>query len=215
MAASSAVQSDLLDQIEELRGQVTIEEAEARKSLSEYQGHLAKRKETLERMAELAKKAADAEPNFDMNGAAPHAAAPAPKHRGGRPAKAAKGVAAKHKPTKGAKGRGGRMYGQGKSLPMVVWEILDRKPSALRKLLPDMPKDAVGLRIVEIRDVISMEGEWKSSSENIAPQIQQALKKFSEQGKVARDEDQKRWFIVEGAELDGPSLDEDGNPIEE
>lgn len=115
-----------------------------------------------------------------------------------------------------------RNYGQQFSLPEVLWSALDRDPSTYKTILnpvtrkhifTDYPDNAVGLKISEIREIIKAERKWRSSSNDITPQLQQALGKLRYEGKISRNQEDRRYFVVEGAELYGPPINEDGSPM--
>jgi hypothetical protein len=108
-----------------------------------------------------------------------------------------------------------RNYGSELSLRKAIWDVLDREPETYKQYLSEYPDDAVGLRVSEMKEIIEKEGKFRSSSKNISPMIQQQVGNFKKEGKIARGDD-RRYFIVDGAELDGPALstasaDEDDN----
>lgn len=143
---------------------------------------------------------------------------PQPKH-GPRPsspalAKKTSGTAAKPAPAKG--GGTTRNYDNDTSLPETIWEVLDREPQEYLTVIPEYPDaTAVGLKVSEIKDVIEAEKKWVSSSPNISPMIQSAVGDLRYEGKLARNEDDRRYYIIDGAELYGPPLNTDGSPMEE
>lgn len=171
--------------------------------------------------------AADAEAgDFSVGNSSPPVASapastgapPAKKHGGGAPKKktaskptAKRGAGSKKKAAKkkGKVAPADRNYDNELTLPQAIWDALDREawPS-----LPDVPSDAVGLRAGEIKMLLDQEGKWQSSSEDPGNQISGQLGKFKKAGKIALG-DNRRYYIVAGAELDGPNLDSAGNPI--
>lgn len=94
-----------------------------------------------------------------------------------------------------------RNYGQDTSLRKEIWAVLDREPSSYKQYLPDYPDGAVGLKISELKEIIEQEGKWTSKAENISPQIQGHLHDLKKDGKIHRNEEDRRYFIVEGATL--------------
>jgi hypothetical protein len=96
-----------------------------------------------------------------------------------------------------------RNYSNEMSLRAAVWDVMDRKPAEWRKILgDDLPADVTGLKVSDIKNIIEAEKKWTSSSENISPQVQQAVYTLKNDGKVSRGDD-KRYSIVKGAKLDG------------
>lgn len=118
------------------------------------------------------------------------------KRRGRRP-----GSGKKPGPKGGAKGNTTRNYGQEMTLKEAAWDVLSR-PKDWHKILPDLPEGVKGLKITEIKKIIEKEENWKSSSSNIAPQLQQHLTALRENDKVERDEESKRYNIKHGAKLE-------------
>lgn len=108
-----------------------------------------------------------------------------------------------------------RNYQNEIKLPAAVWDALDRDPTKYKGLVDGYPEGAVGLKVSEIKEVIEHEKKWVSSSDNPSPQIQQVVGNLRHEGKLARNDEDKRYFIVDGADLDGPPLNEDGSPMEE
>lgn len=94
-----------------------------------------------------------------------------------------------------------RNYDNKISLREAIWQVLDQGPDEWAKHIPDLPEDAEGLKVSEIREIIDMTKIWESSSDNISNQVQQHLFKLSKvEKKIARGKD-RRYYIVEGAEL--------------
>lgn len=105
-------------------------------------------------------------------------------------------VAAAKKATKSDK----RNYGNTVSLKQTVWNVLDRGPKDWAKVVEDLPKNADGLQISEIKEIIEKEGSWTSSSGDISTQLASHLYNLKKEGLIARTEE-GRYYIVEGAEL--------------
>ena len=102
-----------------------------------------------------------------------------------------------------------RNYDNELTLPKAIWDALDRESWPT---LSDIPADAGGLRAGELKTLLDQEGKWKSSSADPGNQISGQLGKFKKAGKIALG-DGRRYYIVAGAELEGPDLDESGAPI--
>lgn len=109
------------------------------------------------------------------------------------------------------------------SLLAAVWDVLDRDQDTYNSVVDATTKklviqekisDFIGLKVSEIKDIILAEKKWTSDSTSIAQQIQQAIYKLKYEGKISRG-DNRRYFIVDGAEFDGPPLNEDGSPMVE
>ncbi len=99
------------------------------------------------------------------------------------------------------------------SLTEAVWDVLERDVKSIQTVIKDYPKDAVGLKIPEIRDIIQQEKKWSSSSENISPQVTQQVAVLRHEGKLARDEENRRYYIIQNADLYGPPLGANGKPL--
>lgn len=116
-----------------------------------------------------------------------------PTGRRGRP-KGSKNKSSSVKPNE-------RNYDNKISLREAIWQVLDQGPEQWAKHLPDLPEDAEGLKVSEIREIIDLTKIWESSSDNISNQVQQHLYKLNKmEKKIARGKD-RRYYIVEGAEL--------------
>lgn len=94
-----------------------------------------------------------------------------------------------------------RNYSNEMSLKQAIWDVLDRNPDDWDKLISGLPKDAEGLGIAEIKEIIDTEKKWVSASANISPQLQSQLYQLKKDGKVARSGD-GRYFIIDGQTLD-------------
>ena len=111
------------------------------------------------------------------------------------------------------------------TMPEAVWDALDRAPATFRLIkhsqtgqlaLPDYPDKAEGLKVSEIKDVIEAEGKRASSSDNISPQIQQIIGDLRYEGKIGRNDEDRRYFIIgKKTTLYGPPLNADGSPMTE
>ena len=118
-----------------------------------------------------------------------------------------------------------RNYGQELTLPEAIWDALDRNPATYKSIIsPETRKPiitdeysdaSVGLKVSEIKEVIEAERKWVSSSNNISPQVQGVIGKLKHEGKLARNEADRRYFVVDGAELYGPPFNADGSPMTE
>ena len=134
------------------------------------------------------------------------------KKRPGRP----KGSGKKAERPKGVarKKRGSPRGENEKTLREVIWEIHSQGPKQWKKWIPEIPDDAKGLKAVECARIIDSSGVWKSPTGEVSNQISGHFMNFRKEGKM-RKGDNFRYEIVPGAELDGPKLNQDGNPIEE
>lgn len=139
--------------------------------------------------------------------AVPQPAAPAAKTATRGPGRPPGRTTKRAAPKRAANAAGGRKYGQGISLPEAVWDALDRPPTAFSQILGDYPTEAVGLKVVELKRVIENEKKWVSSSNNISPMLQQVVADLRMEGKISRNDADHRYFVVDGAELYGPPLD--------
>jgi hypothetical protein len=148
-----------------------------------------------------------------------------PPRRPGRPPKNAAPVVGPPKVT--VRGKPGRKPGTKNvvsdfSLSEVVWGILDRDPNSYLQVkdaagnpvIPDYPMGkAMGLSPSEIRAILDAEGKWVSNSKSLNNQIQGVLSEFRHEGKIVRDAG--RYYVLNGAELFGPPLNEDGALMQE
>ena len=133
--------------------------------------------------------ASDDAPPLRNRAATAAATAPAPKH-----ANVAK-KATKEKPVSE------RNYSNPVGLKATIFDVLDRNPKEWAKLLPDLPADAIGLQISEIKEIIEAEGKWKSSSDDISTQLSGHLGALRTKDKVIARADGGRYYVIEGAEL--------------
>jgi hypothetical protein len=115
-------------------------------------------------------------------------AKPAPKHK-----------AVTQKPA-GKVAPSERNYNNTMSLKEAIWDVLDRNPKEWSKLLPELPDEAEGLQIAEIKEIIESEKKWVSSSDNISTQLSSQLFNLKKENLIARGEN-ARYYIVDGAEL--------------
>ncbi len=220
----TALKGDLVgcfSQIEELRQQAHEEIQEYQKLLHQAQG-------TLQKLAEVASKtsvhmgeAADLEvtvpkrrgrkPGTKMKGrrGRPPKASTVVKagaKRRGRPPKAASATAAVKangkklgRPKKnGSAGENGDV-----SLKRAIWDVLERDSAANKRFIPDYPADAKGLKVAEIKEVIEKEGKWTTKSKSFAAQIQNAVYRLCDEKKAKRNDEDRRYYIVKGAQYDG------------
>lgn len=136
---------------------------------------------------------------------------PAVKRKRGRPKGSGTKTVAKKKATanqSGAPKRRGRPKGSknkatatadeggnGKAVVQAVTESMDLKDAILhvlghprlwRKHVPDLPRKADGLKVMELYQVIEGEGFWKTDSKNPEQQVSQRLADLREQNKVVR-----------------------------
>lgn len=226
MAQATQTEADLMEQAQQLQQEAAQDEQEYRELMAQAQQKWAERNEKLGQVADLFKQAAEQEPEMEpVNGAtrapaparkpAPQPARPAAKRPAPAPQPARKPVPARPAATapakKGAAAPAARKakvephernYGQDTSLRKEIWAVLDREPASYKQYLPDYPDGAAGLKVSEIKEIIEKEGKWKSTSENISPQIQGHLYKLKEEGKIHRNEEDRRYYIVAGAVLD-------------
>lgn len=92
-----------------------------------------------------------------------------------------------------------RNYTNEMSLKKAIWDVLDR-PHDWPKLIADLPSDAEGLQISEIKEIIETEKKWVSNSGDISTQLSTHLSHLKGDGLIARAEG-GRYYIVDGAEL--------------
>jgi hypothetical protein len=170
-----------------------------------------------ESLKEAARAASAALTEF-IGGAVPAPAAPKPAPKAGGVRAQGQKPAAKPKPTKPAPklrvAAGTRNYSNESSLFETVWDALDRLPATYKAAIPAYPDDANGLGIAEMKKLIEHEGKYKSTATNISPMLQQNVGILRHEGKVGRSDD-KRYWIVDGAELYGPPLNDDGTAMSE
>ena len=88
------------------------------------------------------------------------------------------------------------------SLKKHCWDLLDKNDSFYKKFFPEYPTDAYGLKSSELKTIIEKLGEWKSAASNVGAQIANALHSLKEAGKIHRNEEDRRYYIIEGAEYD-------------
>lgn len=213
MASGSAAQAkagtgmDILQQIDELRQEAGQAAQEAEQLLRQLQEKMNARNDALRRLAEIAGNVADEDVSTlgnigggiqtggGRNGGTANAATGTGKKRG-RP----KGSTNKaDKPARERKSGDKRNFDNEVSLKETVFNVLSRSASQHRKSLPDYPKDAVGLKVSEITEIIGSEGLWKSSSDKPGQMIQQALYHLKNDNKVERDDETRRYRLVQGA----------------
>ena len=206
-------------QIEQLRQQAHEEIQEYQKLLHQAQG-------TLQKLAEVASQTSVHMGETELEVAAPKRRGRKPgtkmKGRRGRPPKAAGAVTATAKrrgrPPKAAgatavKANGkklGRPRKNGAggengdvSLKRAIWNVLERDAAANKRFIPDYPADAKGLKVAEIKEVIEKEGKWTTKSKSFAAQIQNAVYRLCDEKKAKRNDEDRRYYIVKGAQYDG------------
>lgn len=227
MAASTKVPSPksgvgILDEIEQLRQtlqdyQEDIDEKRAALNEAELGWN-----NTLEQMQEKLDKLkmgnVDASPS-GSNATPSTASGPAPKYGTAPTPKAAptpknnlptpKGNTT---PTPKKGGKGGKAKGKdGMTCAEAVWNVLDRDPATFKELLEEYPDDAIGLKPIEVKEIILKEKKWESSSDP-AQQIHAVMGQLRHEGKLGRD-DASRYYPIKNAELYGPPLNSDGSPM--
>lgn len=201
---ASQAKRGVFDEIGELTKRAAEISEQKRQLMSELESLEQERSETLKRIADVATSASES--MDDSVEATTNSTVLKPKR--GRPSEKDKQTQ-----TKGD-GRGRRALGKGgMPLKRVIWDILSRQPSSWRNDIPDLPPKVTGLKVDEIRMIIEKEGTWSSTSATAGQQVQHNLYALKNDGKVFRSDD-RRYSIVDGAEYDGPKLDEDGNPVE-
>ncbi len=211
--ASGSTTVNAFQQIDQLRQQAEKCGNEHQDLLRQAQQRLDERNAALKQLSDIATQAASGSQVITGISTPVNTSVTGPKR--GRPAGSTKATTAAKPATNGTATtgrRGRRIEGNETSLKAAVWEVLDRKPSTYKQYLPDYPTGASGLKVAEIHEIISREGKWKSTAANITTQIQQHVYNLKGEGKVIRNDD-KRYLIVDGAELNGPKLDDNGKPI--
>lgn len=181
--SSTLTGADALFQIKELEAEASQVQQEADKRLGEI-------------MAKIRDTANSASGNLQLGNGAPKSEGTTPDKKTATSKPTAQRTAVK----KAIKGKGSKPRVNAKPLREVIWDILAKNPRSWKKILPDLPKGVIGLKAVEIKEIIESEGSWKSGS-NIANQISTHLKAYREVEKMELGE-QKRYNIVEGAEFE-------------
>lgn len=236
MVASTATKG-LMAQIADLHEEAASFDEEARDLHGKLVAAMQRRKAALDQISELSKQASSEA--FDItslpeasvaptNGVVPKRRGPAasnttpvatvtPARRGRKPnAVAAKKSSGNGAAKKAAKATGGRNYENEMTLTDTIWDVLDRDNGDYKKIFPDFNLENEGLKVSEIKAIIEQEGKYKSSSADIGPMIQQQLSILRHEGKIARSQkEDRRNFIVDGADLYGPPLNANGTPMEE
>ena len=134
------------------------------------------------------------------SGTATEDAPPRRRNVPSKPAVASKPAKHSNAPKNGKVAPTERNYTNEISLKQAIWDVLDRNPKDWAKLLDDLPSDAEGLQISEIKEIIETEKKWVSSSGDISTQLSSHLTNLKKDGLIARAEG-GRYYIVEGAEL--------------
>lgn len=177
---------------------------EAREKFQEYQRSLKEAQVALRKLAEVASETCDhVGEGVDFATMAPA------KRRKGRPAKAKATVVknGRRKSRKiGAKTktrvRAAAANGENKiSLKRYTFDLLGRPAASIKKVISGYPESGKGLKVSEIKEIIENEGKWSTDSE-IGPQIHNALFALRNAKKVERNEEDRRYHLVEGAEYD-------------
>lgn len=228
MATPTQTDVDLMEQARQLQDEAAIDLDEYRQLLQQANEKLAEANDKKKQAAELLIQSAEMVPtDVPMNGtpakASPRPArpgtaavrpAPTPKRPAvasvvrpaaakpaAKPIPARKPAAAAPVERKAKVEPHERNYGQETSLRKEIWSVLDRDPASYKQYLPDYPDEAVGLKVSEVKEIIEREGKWTSKAEDISPQIQGHLHDLKKDGKIHRNDVDRRYFIVEGATL--------------
>lgn len=121
-----------------------------------------------------------------------------PKKRRGRPPGSGKKNA--QKPPKAESKSKSKNYSNQKTLKETFWEVLSRDPKEWKKVIADLPENATGLKVSEVKQIIDSEGVWVSSSDNIRSMLQTLVYNLGKEGKIQRGDD-RRYHIVPGQSL--------------
>lgn len=215
MTTVAAQNVNVLDQIEALRKTAQSQGEEYQTLLQQATTKLAERNATLLQISEVASSAVDSNVVPVVGPALAKAPAPAPAlakapapvaKRGRPPGSGKKAAAAAKAAPKGAHkvAPSERNYTNEISLKRAIWNVLSADPKTFKKHLENYPFDtAYGMKVSELKEIIEKEQIWTSSSENIAPQIQTQIYALRNEGKVARNDEDRRYYIVEGATFEG------------
>ena len=177
---------------------------QAEKEIKEYQKMLHQAQSTLQKLAEVASETS-AHMASELEVAVPkrRGRKPGVKLNGRRGRKPKAKVEAKVKATvkRGAK-RGRKAKSEnGISLKRYVFDIASRPASAMKKVFSEYPANAKGATVGEFREIIEKEGKWSTGSE-IGPQIHNALYNLRENKKMARNEEDRRYYVIDGAKYE-------------
>jgi hypothetical protein len=213
--ATATTSQDVGSEIAGLVAEASALEEEGRVKLSEAQGKFAQIRDLANShsgdyqvgAAPAAPASPSSPPAAKRGGAAKKKVAQKPAAQ--KPA-AKRGGAAKKKSKKtGPVSPSDRNYDNELTLKQAIWDALDRDKWPT---LEDIPSDATGLRAGELKTLLDQEGKWTSKSADPGNQISGAIGVFRTAGKIARGDGQ-RYYIVAGAEIDGPDLDDNGKPV--
>ncbi len=122
------------------------------------------------------------------------------KAKGGAAPKAARGNATSKKGAANANSK--RNFSNEKSIGRVVFDVVSRRAAYYKNILPDLPSNAVGLKISEIKEIIEGQKLYKSNSKNFSSMVQGALHKLTNEQKLlirGEGEQNGRYTAVDGA----------------
>lgn len=177
---------------------------EAREKFQEYQRSLKEAQVALRKLAEAASETCD----HVGEGVDFATMAPSKRRKASRPTKAKTTVVKngrKKSRKMGAKTKTRvrtAANGENKiSLKRYTFELLGRPASSIKKMIAGYPEEGKGLKVSEIKEIIENEGKWSTKSD-IGPQIHNALFALRNANKVKRNEEDRRYYLVEGAEYD-------------
>ena len=188
MSTATMGRTDALEQVEEL-----LQEAkELKASLAEMQQNYE------DKMKEI-RNLLDSDESEELPVRATKPAVSTAPHRG-RPVGSTNKSNAKKAAPNGKVAPTERNYTNPVGLKQTIWDVLNRNPNNWAKIIKDLPKDAEGLTVSEIREIIEAEGKWKSSSDNISTQLSTHLTHLRGEKLISRA-DGGRYYINEGAEL--------------
>lgn len=88
--------------------------------------------------------------------------------------------------------------GSGMTLMQAIYDVIDRPPKEWRKLLPELPKEAEGLKPSEAFEIIEIEGKWKPDAKikDYSNAIATVFTNLKEQGLIAQEN--RRYYAVAG-----------------
>ena len=176
---------------------------EAREKFQEYQRSLKEAQVALRKLAEVASETCD-----NVGEGVDFATMAPAKRRKGRLAKAkatvvkngrrkSRKIDAKTKTRVRAAANGESKI----SLKRYTFDLLGRPAASIKKVISGYPENGKGLKVSEIKEIIENEGKWSTESE-IGPQIHNALFALRNAKKVERNEEDRRYHLIEGAGYD-------------
>ncbi len=218
--ANTLSRTDALARIKELQAEADQLAKEADEKAAAFNGKLAEIRDVIDGLGgaggngHITSPTAPVATANSTRPAVKKAAVKKPGRPGRKPSNSGATATATAQAPKKRQQRGARGGENEKTLREVIWDLHSQSPRQWKKVIPDIPNDAKGLKAVECAKIIDTLGLWKSPTGEVSNQISGHYMNFRKEGKMRRG-DQVRYEIVPGATLDGPSLDENGKPIKE